>query len=341
MTHFVFDPDSRELVVIDPRVDSIEDYREFISENGLTLSLVIDTGLHWHHLSGTHLLSKMYDTPIGMSDRTLSRRPTRKLSHGERIKLGRFEMQVLQTPGVGADAICLVLPGLVFSGDTLLIGEGARMDLPGGSAPDLWKSQREILGALSDECVVFPGCDLDDHLFSILSIERKSNPDFCEKTLADFVAAKQSERPRGEGDARKRMALNAEPNPALTHEGHFGGPVLGAGSKNDKQCYASIGVEKFFHKIREHADGNCFLDVREPGEFNAGHFPGAKNIPLSKLALHLGELSAYRRVYVSCQSGRRSLLAAKTLDYIGLRDVVDVAGGFSAWAQAGLPVAQD
>jgi rhodanese-related sulfurtransferase len=101
---------------------------------------------------------------------------------------------------------------------------------------------------------------------------------------------------------------------------------------------ATINVEKYALKMKERAPGVHFLDVREPDEFRAGHMPGAVNYPLSELALHLEELARYKRIYVSCQAGRRSGPAARTLDYLGFPDVVNVSGGFKAWENAGLPV---
>jgi len=80
------------------------------------------------------------------------------------------------------------------------------------------------------------------------------------------------------------------------------------------------------------------LDVREPNEFAAGHIPGAINIPLAELATRLDTLKNCKRIYVSCQTGRRSHPAARTLDYLGLPDVVNVSGGFKAWQSCELPI---
>lgn len=68
------------------------------------------------------------------------------------------------------------------------------------------------------------------------------------------------------------------------------------------------------------------LDVREPYEFEAGHIPGAKNVPLGKVASYKTE----KPVYVICQSGMRSKRAAKLLKANGI-DVTNVAGGMANW----------
>jgi rhodanese-related sulfurtransferase len=82
------------------------------------------------------------------------------------------------------------------------------------------------------------------------------------------------------------------------------------------------------------------LDVRTPGEFTAGHVPGARNIPLGDLAAHLADLEASKTapIYVICESGGRSAKATKLLLDAGFKAPVNVAGGTGAWRTAGHPV---
>ena len=60
-------------------------------------------------------------------------------------------------------------------------------------------------------------------------------------------------------------------------------------------------------------DGPLLLDVRTPGEFAAGHVPGAVNIPHDEVAARLSELEPYRErgVVLYCQSGRRAGMATQ------------------------------
>ena len=62
------------------------------------------------------------------------------------------------------------------------------------------------------------------------------------------------------------------------------------------------------------------LDVREPGEFAAGHVPDAINIPLAKLAERMHELEKLKGkpLVVCCASGMRSNNACRTLEKEGL-----------------------
>jgi rhodanese-related sulfurtransferase len=83
--------------------------------------------------------------------------------------------------------------------------------------------------------------------------------------------------------------------------------------------------------------GAILLDVREPHEWQAGHAPQARHIPLGQLPRRAAELPESRAVVTVCRSGARSARAAAILARDG-RDVSNLAGGMRAWAQAGLTV---
>ncbi len=86
------------------------------------------------------------------------------------------------------------------------------------------------------------------------------------------------------------------------------------------------------------ADGGAvLLDVREPHEWQAGHAPRARHIPLGQLARRAAELPERRAIVTVCRSGARSARAAAMLARDG-REVSNLAGGMRAWARAGLPV---
>lgn len=80
------------------------------------------------------------------------------------------------------------------------------------------------------------------------------------------------------------------------------------------------------------------VDVRDPGEYGAGHVLGAKNFPVSRLAD--AELSKRkdRPLIVYCEGGERSSKAMSILKKQGYTRVVNLTGGLRAWQQAGLPV---
>jgi rhodanese-related sulfurtransferase len=84
----------------------------------------------------------------------------------------------------------------------------------------------------------------------------------------------------------------------------------------------------------EHARGELVIDVREPEEYVAGHVPGARLMPLMRLAELASDLPAERPIYVICASGNRSKAATGMLRQRGL-DAWSVAGGTAGWAGTG------
>jgi glyoxylase-like metal-dependent hydrolase (beta-lactamase superfamily II)/rhodanese-related sulfurtransferase len=84
--------------------------------------------------------------------------------------------------------------------------------------------------------------------------------------------------------------------------------------------------------------GLVLVDVRSEKEWTAGHIPGSLNIPLNHLRERLHELPNSGRIVVHCEGGYRSAIAASLL--IGTRhpQVMDLVGGFKAWAASKLPI---
>jgi len=80
------------------------------------------------------------------------------------------------------------------------------------------------------------------------------------------------------------------------------------------------------------------VDVREAIEFAGGRATGATLLPMSELTARHEELRAMESpIYLICQSGNRSEQCRLWLDERGY-DVVNVAGGTSAWSRAGFPI---
>jgi rhodanese-related sulfurtransferase len=80
------------------------------------------------------------------------------------------------------------------------------------------------------------------------------------------------------------------------------------------------------------------VDVREPDEFAAGHIPGAVNLPLSTFRPAQLPHPAGKQLVLNCLGGKRSGLALDKCAAAQAEAECHLAGGFGAWAKAGLPV---
>lgn len=95
--------------------------------------------------------------------------------------------------------------------------------------------------------------------------------------------------------------------------------------------YDTLSVESFLEQMKE--EGNFVIDVRNDAEWNAGHLDEAEHLFLGKLRKL--ELPKDKQLYVHCQSGVRSAIAASVLISRGFDRVKQMAGGYNAYKQAG------
>ncbi|MCB1172915.1 MAG: rhodanese-like domain-containing protein [Leptospiraceae bacterium] len=74
--------------------------------------------------------------------------------------------------------------------------------------------------------------------------------------------------------------------------------------------------------------GALVLDVRTPGEYQSGHYPNAKLIPIDELQQRLPEIETYKNktVITYCASGYRSRFAKEILSKAGFKDVINGGG---------------
>lgn len=84
------------------------------------------------------------------------------------------------------------------------------------------------------------------------------------------------------------------------------------------------------------------VDVREKHEWNEGYIPGAIHVPRGFLELQIEESVPDKdaTVVLYCAGGTRSLIAGRTLQEMGYKNVVSMTGGFGFWKGSGLPFTQ-
>lgn len=116
-------------------------------------------------------------------------------------------------------------------------------------------------------------------------------------------------------------------------------PVVGT-AKDAVNVAAMVGLNVLngFYKqvpmrcVRELVESGAYIiDVREPGEYAAGHLKTAVNIPLSQIRKRLDEIPADRPVYVHCRTSQRSYNAVRFLMQNGI-DAINIAGSYLAFS---------
>ena len=105
--------------------------------------------------------------------------------------------------------------------------------------------------------------------------------------------------------------------------------------KNELEPFTRLTVQEAKEMIDQ---GTPVIDVRDPHEYQAGHVPGAKLIPVNSVMQRAGELPQGTAIVFICAKGQRSAVACEMAAALGYKDLYNVEGGTDAWVEAGNPV---
>ncbi|HSO35199.1 MAG TPA: MBL fold metallo-hydrolase [Labilithrix sp.] len=191
LTYVVFEPKTRDAVVIDPVLDydvlssktstaSIARIEAFLKQKELKLHYVLETHAHADHLSGSQYLKRRFGAPVAIGAAIVDVQkvfsgvfdlgaavPTDGsqfdclLADGEKLAAGSLQLEIIATPGHTPACVTYKIGDAAFTGDALFIedyGTG-RCDFPSGSADALYTSVHERLYGLPDATRVFVGHD--------------------------------------------------------------------------------------------------------------------------------------------------------------------------------------
>ncbi|BBY74622.1 MBL fold hydrolase [Mycolicibacterium parafortuitum] len=103
--------------------------------------------------------------------------------------------------------------------------------------------------------------------------------------------------------------------------------------RDDVQMASRLTAQAFDERAAALSDLQI-VDVRNPGEVEAGAIPHAVSIPVGQLPSRLDELDPAKPTVVYCAGGYRSSVAASLLRHNGFADVSDILGGYGAWDDA-------
>ncbi len=111
------------------------------------------------------------------------------------------------------------------------------------------------------------------------------------------------------------------------------------GTTDTEGCYQLVSATEFSDLITQDKDAQL-IDVRTLDEVKQGYIEGALNLDFYQdhFKDQLTDLDKSKKVYVYCQSGKRSNDAARMLEQLGYCGVVELKGGYSAWEDEGRKV---
>lgn len=228
LTFVVFDPTTRDAVVIDPVLDydpvsgktwteSIDRVAAFVTKHQLRLHYVLETHAHADHLSGSQVLRLRFDAKVAIGERIREVQETFKgvfdlpalatdgsqfdklVADGEVIRAGSISIAVIATPGHTPACVTYKIEDAVFTGDALFMDDygTGRCDFPRGSAEAMFDSIQKLY-ALPDETRVFVGHDYQPNgravkWMTTIGASKANNPQLSAKTpRAEFVTARQA-----------------------------------------------------------------------------------------------------------------------------------------------------
>ncbi len=114
-------------------------------------------------------------------------------------------------------------------------------------------------------------------------------------------------------------------------DGGIAGWILGG---FEADYIPQIGVDDLRQMLADEPENVAILDVREPGETEAGAIEGSLRIPLGEIARRAGEVDRSKLLVVHCKGGYRSSIATSLLRRAGVQNLANLTGGFDAWERA-------
>jgi len=186
-TYFLVDEITRETVVIDPVYEQAQRDLNMLNELDLQLKYILETHVHADHITGSALLKQRFSEAravvskyAGVSCADL------EIEQGDVLSVGSVNIDVLTTPGHTDGCVSYYVPGMVFTGDALLIRGCGRTDFQQGDPGLLYDSIQKIF-SLSDDTLIYPGHNYHGLTVSTVREEKLFNPRLANKTRLEFI----------------------------------------------------------------------------------------------------------------------------------------------------------
>ena len=325
--------------IIDPMRD-VEIYVQAARTMRMNITHILETHLHADFVSGHLDLAQKTGAIIYAPHSAHCKFEHKPLKEGDEIELENMVIRVLETPGHTPEHISYVVtdyargqePVVLFSGDTLFVGDVGRPDLfPGKEeelAVSLYHSLYDKLLRLPDFCEIYPshgagslcGRAMGAKRSSTMGYEKRYNSALQIQEETKFIQHVTANMPGVPDHFSRCSAINAN------------GPELVKTLPHLKPLNASIFKRMFF-------DHNMIiLDIRNYEAFGGQHIPGAYNIDFGgNFATFAGWiLPPEKQILMVADSIHQAQEATIWLKRVGLDHTIGfLEGGMFEWAKAG------
>ena len=334
-SYLVGDEESGIAAVIDPQRD-IDHYLADAEAMGLRIERVLLTHIHADFASGHLEMRARTGATIHLGAALEPEFSSEAVRHGDRIRLGKLELEILETPGHTPESICIVVmdpesarPHAVFTGDTLFIGAVGRPDLlvsvgrtQEEMAGHLYDSLHEKVLALPDSTIVYPGhgagsaCgkNLSTDRFSTIGDQRRLNCSLQFDSRDDFIAELTQGQPAIPAYFAFDAMFNRQDHPTL-----------------DETLAVALQPLPVDRAIEFCADGAQLLDTRAPDVHAVAHLVGSVNVGLGgRFASWAGTVLDMDRPVVLVADPGTEKEAAIRLGRIGFDNVIGYVDDIAA-----------
>jgi hydroxyacylglutathione hydrolase len=329
-----------EAAVIDPRRDA-QIYPKVARKWGTRIKYIFETHRNEDYVVGSLDLGRT-------TGATVFHGPGLEWGYGQTVKdnqefsVESLKLKALHTPGHSPESTSYVLYDsdsedqavIVFTGDTLFVGDVGRTDFLGPKmtsvmSQKMYDSIVERLLPLGDGVIVCPahgagsvcGGKISEREISTLGLEKATNP-MLKLGREEFVAHKVAEKHQTPPYFRKMEEYNLK-----------GPPTLDALSSP-----RPMDPSEFNQRIKE---GAFIVDVRPPEAFGGAHIKASFSLPSSRLS-NAGWVLTYDKTILLVAENLEALdFAVRSLWRLGFDRIEGyLAGGLEAWYKAGLPLAK-